>query len=725
MSTSTTAVAVKKLECRYCQKAYSKAEHLTRHERSHTGVRPFACKECHRAFSRQDSLARHEKLHLRRDKKGYTGQQSVASTTPKSMGIPTLPTPEDYTDNSLYGEITGAQDLSDSGWMERQDMDHISFMDVTQNSDIDFPLIWPDSEELFQSLLTAEPTPQVAFGMLPLPPTSGRDIEQYQVDKEHKSTAGAIPIGGGYNAVNCASRMILNQSSNVAAEVEASSITSVFLDECLHMFFERFIPTFPILHRPTFVFRESSHALLLNAIAIGSLYIGPKNAVEKGEALWRLAHTALATSWQSMITNQGPHDAVKGLQLVLAALLGQIYAALSRNRALRTTSQIFHGLGFFWARHCAMFDTDRFSKADLPELDASHAEKDRSWRIWAAKEIQCRTLLAHYIMDGQIAQMSGDPTSTRHAANQLGLPSSDSAFAATNADEWLIEMQSHSETQVSFRCIFRHLFSPTDLMKQIQYRFTAFTLRVILEGLQSLVSDCEDIDGAVVGVPSRSDVRAALAKMYECITHNTSLSAEDAMETLLRWHSICLDAATDSALLCRQLCARYNVEQQVLGGGKSIRPGFDLLHWTRTDDARRALIHAITIQNIVEQLPRGRAHVIHMPSALFAAATVYSVFSLAGFSTIHMPLSIDWKDALFTEVDPCVILGQLSGSAATSETRRFVRGERLPPSGSFAASKNLPYELNSMQKLFRCLSSQWGVAHEMEQVIDQWISLSH
>lgn len=62
------------------------------------------------------------------------------------------------------------------------------------------------------------------------------------------------------------------------------------------MFFARFIPTLPVLHRATFVFREYTHPLLLNAIAIGSLYLGPKGSVGKGEVLWRLAHTAIATS---------------------------------------------------------------------------------------------------------------------------------------------------------------------------------------------------------------------------------------------------------------------------------------------------------------------------------------------------------------------------------------------------------------------------------------------
>jgi hypothetical protein len=73
----------------------------------------------------------------------------------------------------------------------------------------------------------------------------------------------------------------MGQSSSVTAAVEATSLSSVFLDECLHMFFVRFIPTFPVLHRATFVFRECTQPLLLNAMAIGSLYLGPRSSVAK------------------------------------------------------------------------------------------------------------------------------------------------------------------------------------------------------------------------------------------------------------------------------------------------------------------------------------------------------------------------------------------------------------------------------------------------------------
>ncbi len=147
------------------------------------------------------------------------------------------------------------------------------------------------------------------------------------------------------------------------------------------------------------------------------------------------------------------------------------------------------------------------------------------------------------------------------------------------------------------------------------------------------------------------------------------------------------------------------------------------MSWANTEDARSALLHAIVIQEIIERLPRGRAHVIHIPNSLFASATVYCVFSLAGLTTVNLPSGVDWQSVLSTGYESVPVIGKSSGDA--SETRRYIRGELTSLVGSVGAAENLLYELNSMQKLFRCLSSQWGIAYDMEDVIDQWMSLCH
>ena len=490
------------------------------------------------------------------------------------------------------------------------------------------------------------------------------------------------------------------------------------------MFFVRFIPTFPILHRATFVFRECTHALLLNAIAIGSLYLGPKDSVAKGEALWRLAHTAVATSWQSLITHNVPYDACKGVQLMITALLGQIYGALSKNRAIRTTSQVFRHLGFFWARHCGMYDSVPYSMDNLPSMDAPAAEKEHQWRIWSAREIQQRALLAYYVLDGLVAQTTGDAASATHVANPLTLPSSEEAFDASTADEWLSQIHPQKQDQSSFRSIFRSLFPPVGSFRPLDYQFSPFALRVVLEGLQSLITDCDE-NGLAVGVPGQSDVRRALAQVHETISMSIHFTAAERLEILLRWHTICLDTMINSTVLSRHVCLRYKIPQHVSGGCRTVRPGFDLVKWATSEDARRAVLHAVAIQDIVEQLPRGRAHVVHMPSSLFAAATIYVVFSLAGVATVNLPRNIVWQDALLSHSDLNLGSEDMRPSSG-SETRRFVEyGGDATLLLRGGAVRNLLYELNSMQKLFRCLSSQWGIAHDMEDIVAQWIQLCH
>ncbi|KFY51015.1 hypothetical protein V496_09007 [Pseudogymnoascus sp. VKM F-4515 (FW-2607)] len=412
------------MECRYCRKTFSKGEHLRRHERcldrKDTGSRPFVCADCKRPFARQDALIRHERLHTRKEGAEYASPTSSAATqgqvAPESMS------------QIVNAEVRRAAHSADSGtpeqtWIEQQSMNS-DVPDMLQASEIGSDLIWPDSETLFQTIMSMDMANQwpMPLGTLPFLPGgqhAGTDICE-NLSNNLKSpdsfddrgpAISAIPSGGSHRAVHDVSKMVSNLSSSVTAAIEATSITSVFLDECLHMFFVRFIPTFPVLHRATFVFRESTQPLLLNAMAIGSLYLGPKDSIAKGEALWRLSHIAVATNWETLITHRGPYDSCKGVQLVLTSLLGQVYGALSKNRDIRTTSQAFHAIGFFWARHCGMFDNPPFPTGSLPPLNAAESTIDQEWRIWTAREIQQRALLGHYVLDGLTARMSGRPTS--------------------------------------------------------------------------------------------------------------------------------------------------------------------------------------------------------------------------------------------------------------------------------------------------------------------------
>lgn len=183
---------------------------------------------------------------------------------------------------------------------------------------------------------------------MPAYPSAGTSSTAYSSVNENGDRADE-----GYRAIQTLSHMVTHTLSSVTGHAALSDLKSTFLDSALHMFFTNFIPMFPVIHRPTFVFRDCSPLLLLNAIALGSLFLGSSDATAKGEALWKLAHTAVATSWHTMISLKGDYDTCSGVQLVTTALLSQIYAILSSNRTLRMTSQIFHGLGIYTGRDTA------------------------------------------------------------------------------------------------------------------------------------------------------------------------------------------------------------------------------------------------------------------------------------------------------------------------------------------------------------------------------------
>ncbi|KAK9447026.1 uncharacterized protein V1518DRAFT_422728 [Limtongia smithiae] len=774
--------------CWLCPDAFTKAEHLHRHERSHLNDRSYSCPVCSKCFGRRDVLVRHVRIHnkpstlaerfsanpseephtsippvlpstlLRADDivaESATVQPQGAPpvsliATPSSVA-PTFPGLSSYeaaagptthvaaaAEATVTGAVVGAAEATDD---EEFGQSSGNILEMLLN---EFSGNWASMLPVLQydnSVAATESTTRAAS----LHATSTHAHPEIGVisnnlgedsNRNCPPRLATSPLKSwDSQAVQQTSKLVRDISTGLTSEIESLGLTSIFLDACLHSFFEHFIPSFPVLHRPTFVVGDCIAPLLLNIFAVGSLFLSAKDALHKGEMLWRLGHIAVATSWPTLITHAGSRDSCSGVQLVLTALLGQTYANFSENKHLRMTGQIFHGLGFYWARQSGMFDMAGQTSCDLPFLGGlSEFECNEQWRLWAAKEVLLRAILGHYMLDGQISQLSGQADCSRAVTNFICVPTSDRLFAATTCEEWAAAIEnSVPEPDVavkSFRELFVDLFSPSPVM--FVSSLSRFSTSVLLEGLQSLAADINEAGGPAVGTPTREGVARALLRLLRdrlvmLPQGNTQEDVNVSVETtelLIRWHTILLNLAMPTRMLTDFLCQKCSIDQPLQASFNYGMPltaaGFDVKKWSGDDaDARRALLHAIAIQQLISQLPLGRSNAIHLPSSLFAATTIYTTFCLHGRSAAVIPAVHRWEDVWGINLSDAMAGDDFAGQDRA--VALYLQGQ--PPAGATTTRFDLIHELNKAQMIMASATFRWGICRVMNDLIGKWTEL--
>lgn len=144
---------------------------------------------------------------------------NVKDVPPSSSGPPSTPLDSMASWDSSNTSSTGptSTPATSNSWGETQPVHTSSIDDVA--ADIDFALIWPDSENLFQSLMSSDITDQwqMPLGTLPFPPVV-QDINTMNFGSpssfdDRTSSVGSIPSGEGHQAVRDVTEMVTSSVS--------------------------------------------------------------------------------------------------------------------------------------------------------------------------------------------------------------------------------------------------------------------------------------------------------------------------------------------------------------------------------------------------------------------------------------------------------------------------------------------------------------------------------
>lgn len=370
-----------------------------------------------------------------------------------------------------------------------------------------------------------------------------------------------------------------------------------------------------------------------------------------------------------------------------------------------------------------MFDVDGAAPFSLPDPTDREALA-RSWKTWVSRELQSRALLGHYILDGQLCFMSGQPTSVVHTTNPLMMSSNSRLFDAQTADEWFSEMKVVAVTPTSFQDVYGALFQPPALdpalggSTHLWSVHSHIDLRVVLEGVHALIRETQDplYVPTIWRPPSSSDIGNALLQIRRHLEAGWAQNSVEKLGLLMKWHLCCLDSVVKLTATSKDLCRLYQIPQTLFQVENSQPAQPSMMEFNvDSPDAKRALLHATAIQDIAAQLPLSQVNSMWMPIPIFAAAMVSILFCLNRVSTVTVPYTIDWSVVLDV-ADPPPNHDDYEDNGR-SKTEMFFASNIHTPISAIGLARNLRYELNSLQTIIHGLSVQWGVCIELEQVI--------
>jgi hypothetical protein len=340
-----------------------------------------------------------------------------------------------------------------------------------------------------------------------------------------------------------------------------------------------------------------------------------------------------------------------------------------------------------------------------------------AWRRWARQETLKRLILCNFILDGQFAFSTGCPASLRHLNHLVIASCDDRLFNAPDAVSWASAMRQIGtfQAKVPLRHIYDRLLSQQDAesaLASMPASLFGLTHYVVIEALAAHAVEIREAGCDPVAGPGRQVIARALLRWYsECRSHCTN--HRDELQLVVRWHSIFIALLVNvNALVALIRSSKSRESWWTKYGMTSFCSGFG---------ARRALLHATAIRNLVERAPSDISWPTHLATCTFDAAiithayvTASSLFSQDMSGQVELSDEVDWQAVGYVGLVPDQIPTQ---SRANWAVNFICEGARTVTVNGFELSP--PFHLGSFTGALRSAGMVWGRAQVLADVLDE------
>ncbi|KAH9207413.1 hypothetical protein DL95DRAFT_438620 [Leptodontidium sp. 2 PMI_412] len=396
------------LRCTSCGRSFARAEHLTRHQRSHRNEKPFKCSYCDSTFTRKDVIKRHTlRYHpgiLENARQSPLQQQPENITTQSSL-MPARPLgSESYQNDNfmLPSTIQPGLDLNDTIGAFLADLDY----GAVSSNEFQLNNFGGGSSEYLNL--------DVPFPSSPLATSSTSSLSTEL--NSHQSWRGSTGISAAKR------NQIMKEADDVITQLSISVFPSrLAFERLLTTFFEIFPLYLPFIHIPTWRAEMASPCLLQSMAALSASFNKEHKAAQD---LYQAARRSVTKQLESSYawTTEQPVWLVQSILILMAC--GVSSGKLGTfNEAL------------LWAPLLAnIVRCKQTPEAIIPEDDA---ELFMTWERWIEYETTVRTKCAVFcFLNNLTVCFNVAPPLLDWEMGCAFLPCSESQWLCTTPESW-------------------------------------------------------------------------------------------------------------------------------------------------------------------------------------------------------------------------------------------------------------------------------------------------